>query len=70
MFLLEIFVQNLVLGFFGPKKIRCKTRKKHIEMFYHWYSFYFMLDLDKTNVLGPNYTVNFLQSYVKFLNLK
>ena len=35
MFLLEMFVQNLVLGFFGPKKIKCKTRKKHIETFYH-----------------------------------
>ena len=29
MFLLETFIQNLVLGFFGPKKIRCKTRKRH-----------------------------------------
>ena len=28
MFLLEMFVQNLVLGFFGLKKIRCKTCKK------------------------------------------
>ena len=35
MFLLEMFVQNLVLGIFGPKKIRSKTRKKHIETFYH-----------------------------------
>ena len=31
MFLLEMFVQNLVEESFGPKKIRCKTRKKHIE---------------------------------------
>ena len=29
MFLLEIFAQNLVLGFFGPKKITRKTHKKH-----------------------------------------
>ena len=70
MFLLEMFVQNLVLGFFGPKKIKCKTRKKHIETFYHWYRFYFMFDLDKTNILGPNYTVVFLQSYVNFSNFK
>ena len=28
MFLLEMFVQNLVLEFFDPKKIKCKTRKK------------------------------------------
>ena len=28
MFLLEMFVQNLVLGVFGPKKIKYKTRKK------------------------------------------
>ena len=62
MFLLEMFVQNLVLRFFGPKKIRCKTRKKHIETFYHWYRFYFMFDFDKTNILGPNYTVNFCRA--------
>ena len=70
MFLLEIFVQNLVLGFFGPKKIRCKTCKKHIETFYHWYRFYFVFDLDKTNILGSNYSVNFLQSNVNFSNFK
>ena len=34
-FLLEMFVQNLVLGFFGLKKIKCKNRKKHIETFYY-----------------------------------
>ena len=28
MFPLEMFVQNLVLEFFGPKKIKGKTRKK------------------------------------------
>ena len=27
MFLLEMFVQNLALGFFGRKKIKCKARK-------------------------------------------
>ena len=30
MFLSEMFIQNLVLKFFGPKKIKCKTRKRHI----------------------------------------
>ena len=27
MFLLEMFVQNLVLEFFGPKKVKCKTQR-------------------------------------------
>ena len=62
MFLLEMFVQNLVLEFFGPKKIKGKTRKNHIETFYHWYRFYFIFDMDKANILGPNYTVVFLQN--------
>ena len=31
MFLLEMFVQNLVEESFGPKKIRCRTRKKQID---------------------------------------
>ena len=53
MFLLEIFVQNLVIELFDRKKIRCKTRKKFIETFCHWYRFYFMFDLDKTNIVGP-----------------
>ena len=70
MFLLEMFVQNLVLGVFGPKKIKCKTCKKTYWKFYHWYRSYFMFDLDKTNILGPNYTVVFLQSYVNFSNFK
>ena len=29
-----------------------------------------MFDLDKTNILGPNYTLVFLQSYVNFSNFK
>ena len=33
-----------------PKKIRCKTCKRHIETFYHWCRFYLMLDLDETNI--------------------
>ena len=33
MFLLEMFVQPVVLEFFSPKKIRCKTHKKHIKCF-------------------------------------
>ena len=47
MFLLETFIQNLVLGFFGLKKIRCKTRKRHTQTVYQC-SFYIMLDLDLT----------------------
>ena len=70
MFLLEFFLQNLVLKFFGPKKTRFKTRKRHFETFYYWRRFYFTFALDKTNILGPNYTVNVLQSYANFSDFK
>ena len=30
MFVLENFIQNLILGFFDSKKVRCKSRKRHI----------------------------------------
>ena len=53
-------------GIFWPKEIKCKTRKKHIETFYYWYRFYFMFDLDKTNTLGPNYTIFFFAELCKF----
>ena len=67
---IRIFLQNLVLKFFGPKKTRFKTRKRQFETFYYWHRFYFMFDLDKTNILGPNYTVNVLRSYANFSKFK
>ena len=71
MFLLEMFVQNLVLGFFGPKKIKCKTRKKtRWNIIDIGFISCLISNLDKTNILGPNYTVVFLQSYVNFSNFK
>ena len=50
MFLLEMFIQNLVLESLDPKKIKCKTRKRHIETFYQWCRFYFMFGLDYTMI--------------------
>ena len=71
MFLLEMFVQNLVLGFFGPRKIKCKTRKKTLKRFIIDIGFISCLtSIRLTHTIVPNCTVVFLQSYVNFSNFK